>query len=126
MARMTERMGALAWDARKTGAALLAALWPRSEARREVERLADEGYAAGTLCDVDFVVAFDRESAEHALPAVRSAGFDVGDSSHSARGLVTVRRRMRLNAYDIARTSARLGRVVTRYGGFAEIVGPAR
>src|SRR4051812_44336438 len=98
MARMTERVGDLAWGARETGLALLAALWPRSEARREVGRLADEGYAAGTLCDVDFVVAFERGAAERALRAMRLAGFAEGDSSHSSRGFVTVHRPLRLRA----------------------------
>ena len=126
MGRTTEWVGALAWGAREAGAALLSALWPLSDARREVERLADEGYAAGTLCDVDFVVAFDTETAERAIPAVCLAGFAVGDSTHSSRGLVTVRRRVRLSPYDLSRATARLSRAVTPYGGFAEIVGPSR
>jgi hypothetical protein len=126
MARMTERVEALAWGAREAGAALLQALWPRSDARREVERLTDEGYAAGTLCDVDFVVAFDTETAEHAIPAVCLAGFAVGDRTHSSRGVVTVRRRVRLRPYDLSRATARLSRAVTPYGGFAAIVGPTR
>lgn len=126
MGRSTERVSALAWRAREAGAALLSALRTLGDARREVERLADEGYAAGTECDVEFVVAFDAETAERAIPAVRLAGFDVGDSTHSARGFVTVRRRVRLDAFEIARAMTQLTRAVARYGGFAEIVGPSR
>ena len=81
---LRNRVGAVVADVADRGAALFAAVWPRSMARWEVERLTADGYPAGEVCDVDFSLAFDDGLADVALPAVRHAGFVVGDIGPSS------------------------------------------
>lgn len=126
---LKNRVGAVVADVADRGAALLSAVWPRSMAKWEVERLERDGYRVGELCDVDFSLAFDggaydRGVADVALPAVKRAGFSVGDRARAERGFVTVRRRVRLRAYDLSRAAARLNRLVAPYGGSAAVIGP--
>ena len=106
--------------------AVLSAAWPRSLAAREVHRLADDGYAVGEVCDVDFSLALDApESIEMALAAVYLQGFVVLDRTQADRGFATVRGAVRLRAYDLVRATSRLNRAVERYGGFGTVIGPA-
>jgi hypothetical protein len=106
--------------------AVLSAAWPRSLAAREVHRLADDGYAIGEVCDVDFSVALDApELIEMALAAVYLQGFVVLDRTQADRGFATVRGTVRLRAYDLVLATSRLNRAVERYGGFGTVIGPA-
>jgi hypothetical protein len=106
--------------------AMLSAAWPRSLAAREVHRLADDGYAVGEVCDVDFSVSLDApELIEMALAAVYLQGFVVLDRTQADRGFATVRGPVRLRAYDLVRATSRLNRAVQRYGGFGTVIGPA-
>ena len=122
---LRNRVGAVVADVVDRGAALFAAVWPRSMARWEVERLTADGYPAGEPCDVEFSLAFDDGLADVALPAVRHAGFVVDDRAKAERGFVTVRGRVRLRAYDLSRAAARLDRLVAPYGGSAAVIGPS-
>ena len=107
-------------------AAVFSAAWPRSLASREVHRLADDGYAVGEVCDVDFSLSLDApELIEMALAAVYLQGFVVLDRTQSDRGFVTVRGPVRLRAYDLVRATSRLNRAVERYGGYGAVIGPA-
>jgi hypothetical protein len=126
MGHLLDRAPALAADVVDAATAALSAAWPRSLAAREVERLAEDGYAIGELCDVDFSLAFDTpDQVDMALAAVHLEGFTVLDQSQLTRGFVTVRAPVRLRAYDLVRTTARLNRAVWRYGGFGAVIGPA-
>lgn len=124
MDALRNRLGAALAHVADAGAAIVAALSPRSMAKWEVRRLAAAGYLVGQRYDVDFSLAFDGEVADATLPAVRRAGFTVGDRDRQEKGFVTVRRRTRLRAYDISRAANRLNRVVTPHGGFAAVIGP--
>jgi hypothetical protein len=44
--------------------------------------------------------------------------------STTARGFVTVRARMRLRPYHLARAASALSRAIAPFGGFAALVGP--
>ena len=59
MGHLLDHAPALAADVVDAATAVLSAAWPRSLAAREVERLANDGYAVGEICDVDFSLAFD-------------------------------------------------------------------
>jgi hypothetical protein len=75
---------------------------------------------------VDFSLALDMpELSDMALSAAMLAGFTMVDSGQASRGFVTVRAPVRLRAYDLLRATSRLNRAVSRYGGFAEAIGPA-
>jgi hypothetical protein len=91
-----------------------------------VERLAEDGYAIGEACEVDFSLALDTpELADMALSAAALAGFIALDRHPDAHGFVIVRSPVRLRAYDLVRATSRLNRAVWRYGAFAEVIGPA-
>jgi hypothetical protein len=126
MGHLLHRAPALAADVVDAATAVLTAAWPRSMVAREVERLAEDGYAIGELCDVDFSLAFETpEFIDMALAAVLLEGFTVLDRSQITRGFATVRAPIRLRAYDLVRATSRLNRVVSRYGGFGAAIGPA-
>jgi hypothetical protein len=126
MGHLLDRAPALAADVVDAATAALSAAWPRSLAAREVERLADDGYPVGEICDVDFSLAFDApDLVDMALAAVHLQGFTVLDRTQAERGFVTVRAAVRLRAYDLVRATSRLNRAVWRYGGFGAAIGPA-
>lgn len=126
MGHLLHHAPALAADVIDVATAALSAAWPRSLAAREVERLAEDGYVIGEACDVDFALALHTpELADMALSAIALAGFTALDRHPDAHGFVTVRAPVRLRAYDLVRAASRLNRAVWRYGGFAEVIGPA-
>jgi hypothetical protein len=126
MGYLLDRAPALAADVVDAASAALTAVWPLSLAAREMERLAGDGYAIGQVCEVDFSLALDMpELSDMALSAAMLAGFTMVDSGQASRGFVTVRAPVRLRAYDLLRATSRLNRAVSRYGGFAEAIGPA-
>jgi hypothetical protein len=126
MGPLLDHAPALAVDVIDVATAALSAAWPRSLAAREVERLAEDGYVIGEECDVDFALALDTPGlADMALSAVALAGFTPIDRHPDAHGFVIVRAPVRLRAYDLVRATSRLNRAVYRYGGFAEVIGPA-
>ena len=122
---LMHRMGAVVADVADRGVALFSAVWPRSMAKFEVERLAADGYAPGAECDVDFAIEFDDAAADAAIRAVRGAGFTLVDNAKVAKGRAGVRARVRLRAYDLSRAEARLGRALAPYGGSATVIGPS-
>jgi len=122
---LRNRVSAAVADVADRGAALFSAVWPRSMAKFEVERLEADGYAAGAECDVDFSIEFDGAAAESALRAVRAAGFTLVDNAKVAKGRAGVRGRLRLRAYDLARAESRLQRALAPFGGSATVIGPA-
>jgi hypothetical protein len=125
MGHLLDHAPALAADVVDAATAVLSAAWPRSLAAREVERLANDGYAVGEICDVDFSLAFDTpERVDMALAAVYLEGFTVLDRTQAERGFATVRAPVRLRAYDLVRAASRLNRAVWRYGGFGTVIGP--
>jgi hypothetical protein len=76
--------------------------------------------------DVDFALALDTpELADMALSAAALAGFTGLARQPDGHGFITVRTPVRLRAYDLVRATSRLNRAVWRYGGFAEVIGPA-
>jgi hypothetical protein len=103
-------------------AATTASLWPRSVASLEVSRLVGDGYPAGEVCDVHFLVSFDERMPEDALVAIRAGGFAIRDQGDPIRGFITVRRRVRLGAYQLSLAGARLDRIAGRFGGFATVI----
>jgi hypothetical protein len=125
MRPLLDHAPALATDVIDIANAILSAAWPRSLAAREVERLAESGYAVGAVCEVDFALALERgDHAELALSAAALAGFVAADRTPDAHGFVVVRAPVRLRAYDLVRAASRLNRAVWRYGAFAEVIGP--
>jgi hypothetical protein len=126
MGPLLDHAPALVVDVIDVATAALSAAWPRSLAAREVERLADDGYAIGQVYDVDFALALDTpELADMALSAAALAGFTGLARQPDGHGFITVRTPVRLRAYDLVRATSRLHRAVWRYGGFAEVIGPA-
>jgi hypothetical protein len=122
---LKSRLGAVVADVADKGAALFSAVWPRSMAKFDVERLEADGYTAGEPCDVDFSIEFDGAAAESALRAVRGAGFTLVDNSKLAKGRAGVRGRLRLRPYDLSRAESRLHRALAPFGGSAAVIGPA-
>ena len=57
--------------------ATASSLWPWSAASIEARRIAADGYAAGQVADVYYLVSFDEAAPEPALAAIRGAGFAV-------------------------------------------------
>lgn len=106
------------------GVAALEALWPRSAAAREVERLTRDGFEPGALYEVDFSVSFDEESAEEAMSAVRDAGFAIVGRVGSPRVFLIVRASMPLRAFHLSRAVALLDRLVTPFFGYATLLAP--
>jgi hypothetical protein len=126
MGPLLDHAPAIAVDVIDVATAALSAAWPRSLAAREVERLAEDGYTIGAECDVDFALALDAvELADMALSAAALAGFTALTRQPDGHGFVTLRAPVRLRAYDLVRATSRLNRAVWRYGGFAEVIGPA-
>ena len=106
--------------------ATLAAAWPRSAVRNEIDRLREEGHLAGEGCEMAFSVAFpDSATAGEASALVRRAGYAL-DLAGLERGFVTARRAVRLTPWELARAVARLERVARAHGGFVAIIGPTR
>lgn len=124
MKTVRERAVAIAAHAMDIGHAALAAVWPRSSASREVERLAQHGYIAGATYEIDFSLSFDEVGADSALDAVRAAGFTVTERSRSTLCYATARRRIPLRAFDLQRATATLQRIVDPFYGFAAAIGP--
>ena len=106
------------------GVATLEALWPRSTAAREVDRLTRDGFEAGAVYEVDFSVSFDEESAEEAMTAIRDAGFTIVERVGSPRIFLIVRASMPLRAFHLSRTVALLDRLVTPFFGYATLLAP--
>jgi len=122
MMSVLDRAAALAAYVSDTATAAASAAWPRSAAAQEIARLAENGYTVGSTCEVAFSLSFPEPSAASAAVGdIRGAGFTVGEN---ARGFVTVRSALPLRAWHLARATAQLGRVATRHGGFATIIGP--
>lgn len=103
-------------------AATIASLWPRSAASLETSRLVGDGYPTGEVCDVHFLVSFDDRMPDDALVAIRAGGFAIRDQGDPVRGFITVRRRVRLGAYELSLAGARLDRIAARFGGFATVI----
>jgi hypothetical protein len=103
-------------------AATLASLWPRSAAALEAGRLVADGYPAGEVCDVHFLVSFDEATPDAALTAIRAGGFAIREQGDPVRGFITVRRQVRLGAYQLSLAGARLDRIAAGFGGFATVI----
>ena len=106
------------------GVAALEALWPRSMAAREIERLTRDGFEAGAVYEVDFSVSFDEECAEEAISAIRDAGFTIVERVGSPRVFLIVQAAMPLRAFHLSRTVAQLDRLVTPFFGYATLLAP--
>lgn len=106
-------------------AAAAASLWPWSAASIEARRIAADGYAAGQLADVYYLVSFEDAAPEAALATIRAAGFAVREPGPLS-GFVTVKVRIRVAAYDLIITGARLDRIAEGYGAFATLIGAGR
>ena len=104
--------------------ATLAAAWPRSAVRHEIDRLREEGHLAGEACELAFSVSFaDSATAADASAKVRRAGYAL-DLAGLERGFVTARAQVRLTPWELARSVARLERVARAHGGFVAVIGP--
>ena len=124
MEKLVERAVTLAADVAEIGGAALSAIWPRSIASREVERLAQHGYVVGATYEMDFTLSFDVSGVDEVLAAVREAGFTVADPARSTFCYATARRHVPLRAYHIDRATSVLQRIVAPYGGYAAPIGP--
>lgn len=104
--------------------ATIAAAWPRSDVRYEIDRLREEGHLAGEACEMAFSVSFaDAATAAAAAAQVRRAGYAV-DLAGLERGFVTARRAVRLTPWELAQAVTRLERAARAHGGFVAVVGP--
>jgi hypothetical protein len=104
--------------------ATFAAVWPRSAARHEIDRLREEGHLAGEACEMAFSLSFDdAQRATDASALVRRAGFAL-DLAEAKSGFLTARMQVRLTPWELARAVARLERVARSRGGFVAVVGP--
>lgn len=120
----TSVVGAAARAAELARATLLA--WPKSGASYELARLIAEGYEKGESCDVAFSVSCpDASQASDAAASARVAGFTV-DTSQVARGFVTVQTGLELRTFGLARTIARLERLMAPHEGYVAVIGPVQ
>lgn len=104
--------------------ATIAAAWPRSGVRYEIDRLREEGHLEGEACEMAFSVSFaDAATAADASAQVRRAGYAL-DLAGVERGFVTARRQVRLTPWELAQAVARLERATRAHGGFVAVVGP--
>lgn len=104
--------------------AALAAAWPRSAVRNEIDRLREDGHLAGEACEMAFSVSFaDAATAGDAAAEVRRAGYAV-ELGGVERGFVTARTQVRLTPWELARAVARLERAARARGGFVAVIGP--
>ncbi|HEX8849777.1 MAG TPA: hypothetical protein VF761_09630 [Gemmatimonadaceae bacterium] len=124
MPTLSARIAALAADTTDTVVALVEAAWPRSLSSREIDRLASEGYETGSVHEMYFLLSFETPGWEHLLGPLQRAGFVVGDGGPLGPFL-TVKAPVRLRAFELSLASARLDRMVARYGGFSTLIGPA-
>ena len=124
MATLGTRLAAIAADTTDTIIALVEAAWPRSMTSREVDRLAQDGYRAGSVCELYYLLSFDMPDWEPVLGELQRAGFTVREGG-SLGPFVTVKTPVRLRAFELSLASARLDRIVAPYGGFATVIGPA-
>lgn len=125
MSKLSSRITAVARETTDAIIALVEAAWPRSMTSREIERLTLDGYPAGRHCDVYFLLSFDTADWESALDDLHAEGFMVRDTSASVGAFVTVKTRIRLNAFALSLAGARLDRVAARHAGIATLIGPA-
>lgn len=123
MMQVSKDDGSLVARAFDHAGAAWSALWFRSAVKWEVERLADEGIARGTTCDVGFSVACDDEARDAVVRSLRAAGFTVV-ADGDARRFLTVSAPVAVRPYDLALAQARVRRVARRHGGYAELIGP--
>jgi hypothetical protein len=105
------------------GVGALSTLWPRSQTAREVARLVREGYRRGAAHEIEFSITFEDSCAGAALEEVLACGFTLRDRA-DAKPCCTVTAPMRLSAYHLHVTTARLQRVLAGHGGFAAVIGP--
>jgi len=106
-------------------AATAASLWPWSAASIEARRIAADGYRAGELADVYYLVSIDGGAPDDALAAIRAAGFAVREPG-PLRGFVTVKARIHIGAYDLTIAGARLEHIAEEFGAFSTLIGAAR
>ena len=106
-------------------AATAASLWPWSAASVEARRIAADGYTAGELADVYYLVSLEDAAPEAALAAIRAAGFSVREPGPLS-GFVTVKVRIHVGAYDLTIAGARLDHIAEQFGAFATLIGAAR
>jgi hypothetical protein len=126
MEKLKEVAAAIVTGVADVGKAVFSAVWPRSSAAREIERLAEHGYVSGATYEMDFSLSFDEAGSDAALAEVRQAGFTVTERAGSATlCYATARRRTTLRAYDLQRATSVLQRIVSRYYGYAAPIGPA-
>lgn len=103
---------------------VLAAVWPRSAVRSEIERLREDGYLEGEACEMAFSLEFgDTTTADVMVRTVRAAGFSV-DAAQAQRGFLTARLSVLLQPHALAQAVTRLERVVRSSGGFVAVIGP--
>ena len=103
---------------------VLAAVWPRSAVRTEIDRLREEGHLEGEACEMAFSLAFsDAATADFMVRTVRAAGYTV-DATQARRGFLTARTSVLLQPHAFARTVTRLERTVRPSGGFVAVIGP--
>lgn len=126
MARTVERASEMTAAMMDGARATILAAWPRSEQRREIARLVEEGFVSGEPCEFDFVVSFDESAASEAIQDVRAAGFAATDVTRTSQGFLTVRARVELRSLALSWTHARVDRIARRHGGFAEMLGAVR
>ena len=102
----------------------LAAAWPRSTVRQEIDRLRAEGHVEGETCEMAFSVSFDDAiTAAGALPALRAVA-DTVDVTQARRGFLTARATVLVTPLELARAVTRLERSVRASGGFVALIGP--
>ena len=104
----------------------LAAAWPRSTVRQEIDRLREEGHVEGESCEMAFSVSFDDAiTAAGALPALRAVA-DTVDVTQARRGFLTARATVLVTPLELARAVTRLERSVRASGGFVAVIGPTK
>ncbi|NUO63306.1 MAG: hypothetical protein HOQ11_15385 [Gemmatimonadaceae bacterium] len=124
MPTLASRIAALAANTTDTIVALAEAAWPRSMSSREIDRLASDGYEAGSVHEMYFLLSFERPGWERMLGELQRAGFVVRDGGPLGP-FVTVRTAVRLRAFELSLVGNRLDRMLAKYDGFSTLIGPA-
>ena len=124
MPTLASRIAALAADTTDTIIALAEAAWPRSMSSREIERLAGDGYEAGSVHEMYFLLSFERPELDALRERLQRAGFTIPDGG-GLESFITVRTPVRLRAFELSLVNARLDRLVAPWDGFATLIGPA-
>lgn len=104
--------------------AVVAAVWPGSEAANDARRLGADEFGDRN-CPVEFLVDIPPERLLAVASDLRDGGFEVTTWGSVPNGFLLVRAHVRLRPYHLHRLTTRLSRIVRPYAGLAIVLAAA-